>query len=762
MGYFTVGKAKYYLGVNKYLSTNSHTLIMQNLFFPFAYHKIISDTKGTPTGFTFLQVNEAFEEISGLASWELVGKTSKELFPGTANSPVDWVALYGRVALQGKTACFEHYLSKNNSWYEVTVCQDKPGFTATILRNITPHKESEQKLKASEKKYTFLADNMADMVWIIDVDMKVRYVSPSIQRLLGFTPDEVKNKALEVMITPQSLNLVMHKYSYDITREYDPHHEHERGVILETEYYHKSGSTLWMENNIKPIRNADGKLIGLYGVSRDISDRKKAEAETEKAHLRLLKILDNLDALIYVADIRTYEVLYINKYGYKLWGDVVGKKCWEVLQKNQEGPCKFCTNDRLLDTEGKLNGVIQSEIKNTINGRWYDCRDTALHWIDGRLVRLEIATDITRLKVREEKILYMSFHDTLTGLYNRAYMEEEMKRLNTERQLPSCVIMTDVNNLKLVNDTFGHDVGDSLLKAVARILRSSCREEDIIARWGGDEFLIFLPQTEKNAAHAICEKISRICSRTDIKGIPISISFGIVERNSLDMNINKLLKKAENRMYNHKIMLSREVKQNVLKALYKNLETKNNESRLHLERMRKLARIIGVKLRLPGTELKRLDSLVVIRDVGKITIPDEILNKQQQLTGDEWEKIKEHPETGYRIAKITDRFANIAEEILAHHENWDGSGYPRGLKENQIPQLSRIISIVEAYAAMASGRPGKKPLTRSEAVTELKRCAGTQFDPHLVNLTVNIINPSAPVQSTSTSSRTDAKEINMW
>ena len=725
---------------------NNRTLIMQSLPYPFAYHSIIVDDKGKPTSFRCLQVNSAFEKMAGLPNYELVGKTGKDIFPGTSNSQVDWVSLYGEVALKGKAACFDHYLSRINSWYEVTAYQDKPGFVATILRNITQYKESEQKLKASEKKYSFLADNMADMVWIIDLNMKLRYVSPSIQRLLGFTPEERKNKDLKIMLTPQTLSLVLHKYRYDITREYNMQSENERGVILETEYYHKNGSTVWMENNIKPIRNTSGKLVGFYGVSRDISDRKIAEAETEKAHIRLLKILDNIDALIYVADLRTHEVLYINKHGYELWGDIIGKTCWKVLQKDQEGPCKFCNNDRLLNAEGSPNGVIQTEIQNTINGRWYDCRDTALQWSDGRIVRLEIATDITMRKTREEKILYLSFHDTLTGLYNRAYMEEEMKRLNTERQLPSCVIMLDVNNLKLINDTFGHNVGDRLLKIIADILRSSCREEDIIARWGGDEYLIFLPQTEKNAAHAICEKISNACGKNSIKGIPISISFGIVERKNLDIDIETTLKKAEIRMYNHKIMFSREVKHNILKALYKNLVAKNSETLIYIDRMRKLARVIGIKLELPNSELKRLDSLVMIRDLGKITIPDEILTKQHQLTTDEWEIVKRHPETGYRIAKVTDRFANIAEEILAHHENWNGSGYPRGLRGNQIPLLSRILSIVEAYAAMVSGRPGKPPLTKSEASAELKRCAGTQFDPRLVNLTISVIQPSGPLQ----------------
>lgn len=727
---------------------NNRTLIMQSLPYPFAYHSIILDDKGNPASLRCLQVNSAFEEIAGLPSDELVGKTGKDLFPGVSSPSIDWVSLYGGVALKGNTACFDHYLSRSKSWYEITAYQDKPGFIATILRNITHYKKSERKLRASEKKYSFLADNMADMVWIIDLNMKLRYISPSIKKLLGFTPGERKNKGLETMITPQSLTLVLNKFSYGISHNYNLQSEDERGVILETEYFHKNGSTVWMENNIKPIRNKSGKLLGLYGVSRDISERKTTEAEKEQAHFRLLKILDNIDALIYVADLRTYEVLYINKHGYELWGNVIGKTCWKVLQKNQTGPCKFCTNDRLLNDEGSPNGVIQTEIQNTINGRWYDCRDTALQWSDGRIVRLQIATDITRQKTREEKILYLSFHDTLTGLYNRAFMEEEMKRLNTERQLPSCIIMLDVNNLKLINDTFGHDVGDSLLKNLANILRSSCRGEDIIARWGGDEYLIFLPQTEKKAAHAICEKISEACSKDDIKGLPISISFGIVERTSLDMDIETTLKKAEVRMYNHKIMVSREVKHNILKALYKNLVAKTSESLLYRDLMRKLARIIGTKLELPNSELKRLDSLVMVRDLGKITIPDEILSKKDRLTADEWVIVKRHPETGYRIAKATDRFANIAEEILAHHENWNGSGYPRGLRGNQIPLLSRILSIVETYAAMVSGRPGKRPLTKSEALAELKKCAGTQFDPHLVNLTVNIIKIPSSMQTT--------------
>ncbi|MGM0653479.1 MAG: HD-GYP domain-containing protein, partial [Bacillota bacterium] len=148
---------------------------------------------------------------------------------------------------------------------------------------------------------------------------------------------------------------------------------------------------------------------------------------------------------------------------------------------------------------------------------------------------------------------------------------------------------------------------------------------------------------------------------------------------------------------------------------------------------------IGEKLGLPETELNRLKLLVMLHDIGKINIPREILTKEGSLSPEEWKLVKQHPETGYRIAHTTEEFAHVAEDILAHHERWDGTGYPNGLKKEKIPLLARITAVADAYEVMTNGRPYKEPMTKEEIVKEVKRCAGKQFDPELVEIFLSIL-----------------------
>ncbi len=327
----------------------------------------------------------------------------------------------------------------------------------------------------------------------------------------------------------------------------------------------------------------------------------------------------------------------------------------------------------------------------------------------------------------------------MTGLYNRYFLEEEMSRLDTARQLPLTVIMADLNGLKLVNDTYGHDTGDEMLIEAANNVRNSCREEDIIARWGGDEFVIMLPQTEARDAQLICKRIAEGCRGAFVEEVPISIALGVATKISETTSLKETLQGAENEMYRQKLTESRSTKNAVLTSLLNTLAEKSYETEEHIRGMQTIAQKIGAKLNLPDSELHRLDLLISLHDVGKINISEAILTKKSPLTDDEWETIKKHPEFGYRIARGAEEFAHVAEDILAHHERWDGAGYPRRLKEKDIPLLSRITAIADAFEVMSSGRPYKKAMSRSEIAAEFKKCAGTQFDPELVETFLSVM-----------------------
>jgi len=346
--------------------------------------------------------------------------------------------------------------------------------------------------------------------------------------------------------------------------------------------------------------------------------------------------------------------------------------------------------------------------------------------------------DITERKQAEEQIRYLSLHDQLTGLYNRHFLENEMKRLDTERQLPNSIIMADLNDLKLVNDTFGHEVGDEMLEQTAEILRDSCRLEDIITRWGGDEFVIFLPQTTRENANTICNRINEKCKETYIKDIPLSLALGSATKNSTEKSLAETIIEAEEGMYKQKLAKRQQIRRAVLNTLLKNLEAKSFETEAHYSSMQDVALNIGKKIGLSESELNRLEMLILMHDIGKINISEEILTKKGSLTAEEWIVMKKHPETGFRIARASEEFAHVAEDILSHHEYWDGSGYPQGLQGKEIPLLARITAVADAYEVMTNGRPYKAPMTKEEIVKEVKRCAGKQFDPELADVFLKI------------------------
>ncbi len=349
---------------------------------------------------------------------------------------------------------------------------------------------------------------------------------------------------------------------------------------------------------------------------------------------------------------------------------------------------------------------------------------------NGQEYMIAFVRDITDRKNKENRILYLSYHDVLTGLYNRRYFEEKLETIS-EAILPVSLIMADLNGLKIVNNSYGHTTGDKVLVKAANILEEETPEKATVARFGSDEFVILLPETDNQEAHRIFDDIKTACKATESDEFPVSLGMGIATMTDSEQDINLIFEKADREMNHNKLLETRSANHKMVSGLLGALSAKSDETVEHTERMTQLARKIGEKLGVHNSQLNRLSLLATLHDIGKTSIPEEVLNKPGPLTKEEWKMIEGHPARGYKIASATSEFAVIAEEILSHHERWDGKGYPRGLAGQDIPYLARIITIVDAYDVMLSGRPYQRGMSKEEALQEIEDCAGSQFDPEI-------------------------------
>jgi len=352
-------------------------------------------------------------------------------------------------------------------------------------------------------------------------------------------------------------------------------------------------------------------------------------------------------------------------------------------------------------------------------------------------------TDITERKKKEEEIIYLINHDQLTGLYNRRFYEEEFKRLDIEKNLPLTLVMGDVNGLKLVNDSFGHAMGDDLLKKVAEVIKKGCRSNDVAARIGGDEFVIILPKTDAIETEKIMKHIKELLINEKVGVINVSISFGYETMNTMEKSVQDILKNIENHMYRNKLYESASVRSKTIELIMNTLYEKNNREMLHSKRVSEICEAIAASMNFDENNVNQIRIAGLMHDIGKIEIDEKILNKSEKLNKEEWEKMQRHPEIGYRILSSTNEFSVIANNVLEHHEKWDGTGYPRGLKGEEISLQARIITIADAYDAMTGDRTYVKPLSKQEAINEMWRCSGTQFDPSILKTFIEKVLGSA-------------------
>ncbi len=353
-----------------------------------------------------------------------------------------------------------------------------------------------------------------------------------------------------------------------------------------------------------------------------------------------------------------------------------------------------------------------------------------------------IATDVGMAVANAElleKVLQLSVRDPLTGLFNRARFEETLKDSLTE---PVSVCVIDLDGLKLVNDTLGHARGDEMIQAAAGIIVRSCGSGGIAARTGGDEFAVIMPGTDETEAERLCQAILGGVEEFNRAGAPLQLSVSVGHATARGMPLAAAVRAADAAMYRNKTGKTVDRRCSLFSLLNSVLAESGRLAGDQTERLSKLAKVFGEAAGLGPEQERDLELLAVAHDVVKVGVPDYVYLKPGPLTAEERSLMEKHCEIGHRIAKGAAELDSVARFILHHHERLDGLGYPDGLGSEEIPLVCRMLAIIDAYDAMISERPYRGAMTNEQALAELRRCGGTQFDPALVDIFLRDVVPA--------------------
>ncbi len=511
------------------------------------------------------------------------------------------------------------------------------------------------------------------------------------------------------------------------------------------------GQTAWINAHMVSLNKGQGNQGKSHlCIVEDVTQRILTETALRESERSKAVLLAHLPGMAYrCRNDRDWTMLFVSEGCRKLTGyepesllyskeisfnDLIAPKYREELRVEW---------DRILPQKMPINREYEIVDKNGIR-KWVMEKGQGIYDEEGNVVALEgLIIDITEQKQREAQIKHMSDHDSLTGLYNRKFFEEEKVKLEDKRYLPVSVIVANINGVRLINDAFGHAEGDRVIIEAASFMKRRCREGDVLARTGGDEFCLLLPNTDSHEAYGVLRSINEMCEQYNRskpnRRYDVSMSLGFGTKRSIDETIELAAKEAEEYMYNRKLLNRKSSHSTILSSIMTTMYERSQETEEHAERLSRLSKKIGERLQLPQKTLDELEVFAMLHDIGKVGIDDRILNKPGKLNEEEWAVMKRHPEIGYRIAVSSPELEPIAAYILSHHERWDGNGYPQGLKGECIPLLSRILAVSDAYDAMTEDRVYRKALSKEQAIEEIKKNAGTQFDPDIAQRFVEIM-----------------------
>lgn len=683
--------------------------------------------------FRYIRNNKTYQNLSGLFLQDIEGKSPEEVMGKEQGQTLS--GHYNKCFAQGKAITYEQKLmfpTGNKIWMTNLTPIYKNGKVTHLIgsgNDITEFKKlQENQLNLLNLLQSMFRDHTAIMLMMEPASGMILDANPAACNFYGYTRDEI------LRLRIQDINTLSEN---EVKKQL-------QSIINKTQNYFlmshrlKNGQVRLVDIYSSPVLN-NGRTV-LFSIIFDVTDREKYKEDLYLEKEFLSKTLNSMGEGVVAAN-NEGVITALNQAAQQITGwsnnDAKNHYFSDIFELKSEETGELVTENLVSKVlkKGKFIGFANHTELISRQASSIPIAYSAAPITDeeGKIFGVVVVfRDVSREREKNKKILYLSFHDSLTGLYNRRFIEQELLRLRREKQYPFALIMGDVNGLKITNDIFGHKTGDKLLQKVAKVLTENCCEEDIISRWGGDEFLILLPHTTAEAAEQVIKKIKSSLAVQNQKTLTLSVAFGCAEMNEKD-ELQQTLQKAEEWMYHQKLLEGRSYRNAVVNALLCTLYEKSLETEEHDKRLNGCCMAVGKELKLSQEELNELSLLALLHDIGKVGINQNVLQKPGPLSPEEWKEMKRHPEIGYRISQNVPELSIVSEGILCHHERWDGKGYPNGLAGNRIPLLCRIVAVADAYDAMTNDRVYRKSIGKEKAIAELKNNSGTQFDPLIVS-----------------------------
>ncbi|MDR3591792.1 MAG: diguanylate cyclase [Negativicutes bacterium] len=597
---------------------------------------------------------------------------------------------------------------------------------------ISDRKQALAELQASEARYKAVIDDQTEVICRFVPGGKLTFGNLAFCRYFGIKPAD---------IIFQNMVKILSRKTYQNMKSVLKALTPEKPVVMGTDCVKMfDGKEHWLQWTGRAIFDSHRKLREYQMVGRDITELKSIEEalrESEEKNSALLSAIPDtilrIDRQGICVDLRTKNEPVLN-----LSPDSIGKNITAFLPPDVAVLLRGHLGRLYKEGTGQ---IFQFKIRQGDKVSHQEAR-LLLAGSDEALVILRDVTERTEL---EQQLQYLSIHDSLTGLYNRAYFEEEMRRLESSRYDPVGIVICDVDGLKIINDNLGHGRGDQLLKAASSVILQAFRDSDAVARIGGDEFAVLLPNASRPMLEGACRRLRRIvaCYNADKPEIYLSISVGAAVRSDETQPLGEVFQQADEAMYGDKLLRSKPVRSAIAQSLREYLERRTIYSKEHSDRVKALMRAFADSLRFGQERYPDLELFSEYHDIGKVALPENILANNGIIDSEQYILIKRHCEVGYRIAMATPELTHIADWILKHHEWWSGSGYPLGIKGSAIPLESRMMAIADAFESMTGGRNFRAPKSQEAALAELRLCSGTQFDPELVEVFSTLISDTA-------------------